>query len=429
MIEAYDAKWFDRIKRINAQVPYRLRAASYAEARRNFLANTAVEPDLEYQDIVDEAYEEKLTALKSLADDIVACGETHAAVKDLYLRKVAEKDAQLRLIRSAYDAQHDRSEAHGQVFKRCTELVYGKPQKEVFDDLVGRIQRKLANAPASVRGLGSYVRTMDLFSMGVISHVPVFEPISPSIPVEGDVIVDAELVKSAFERALDEAGLYQWTVSIDSAKVGSMVVWPRTRRVSVPNSGVLRARHGEKRLTERRLSALIAHEIRTHAVRAENGSASPLKLLSIGLDGYWRGEEGLATYREQMIAGAEDYSAPNVYLAIGLAYGLDRGERARTFSEVFAIMRDYFAVEYADTDADIDRLAFLTCIHVFRGATRQSPGLVLTKEITYREGNIAIHQLMKEVAADTSWLDAGKFDPANQVHMYALRTLGIIPGA
>ena len=48
---------------------------------------------------------------------------------------------------------------------------------------------------------------------------------------------------------------------------------------------------------------LIVHEIGTHVVRRENGKRSKLRLLGIGLDNYERGEEGIATMREQVLNG------------------------------------------------------------------------------------------------------------------------------
>lgn len=420
----FDETWFERIKSINAQVPLRLRTDSYRESKRSFLADPTREPDLSYDRLDDARYAEKQQKLAELSDDIARCETTPQPVKELYRDKIAEKRAQLSLVRSVYDMQRSGSgSAHyAEQFRVCTEQVYGAPRQDVFDHLVLRIQAQLATLPAVAKATPEYKRTIERFGKTVSTSLPSLEHIPGTHEPDEEVLSDADAVKEIFERELARKQLQGWRVDIDQNKVGSITVWPRTRVISVPNSGVLKARQHAKRLTRTKLAGLCAHEM-THVLRAEHGAHSPLLLLSIGLAGYLRGEEGIATYREQQIIGADDYAAPNVYLAIGLAYGLDRGGRMRTFSEVFAVMRDYYSL-WHEPDADIDTVTFLTCTKIFCGT---APGLVLTRDIAYREGNIAIHQLLDDRPNAAQWFDIGKFDPANEVHLRALRQLDIVP--
>ena len=170
-----------------------------------------------------------------------------------------------------------------------------------------------------------------------------------------------------------------------------------------------------KPLTPNALLGLIAHEIGTHVVRQARGAASQLQLLSLGLAGYEAGEEGLAMYREQQFTGFTDFAGVEAYRAAGLAYGLD-GHEPRSFRHAFEVLVDYFLiVRQVDTET-AQILAWKRCLRTFRGTPGGIPGCVFTKDIVYRDGNIATWVQMQDGTYNGIDLDAGKFDQTNPDH-------------
>lgn len=423
----FDEKWFERLHGIQAHIRRRLRTDSYSETKKAFLTAPHTEPEFSYGHLNDERYEEKMARLAELRKDIVRDQETDFVVKELYLRKIEERTAHLRMVRSAFLAlkSPDDSGHHAAKFRAASEAAFGAPRQDVFDQLVAAIRMKLSAMPPAVKATPAFARIEEVLRAPARITIPPLQSIEPSLVEAGRVFTDAEEVQKQFEAALDDVGLSNWRVEVNTGKVSSFMVWPSVRKITIPRSGVLRARRPAKELTHRMLKGLLAHEVRTHAVRTERGLASPLRLLSVGLHAYLRGEEGVATYREQLITGADDYASPHAYLAVGLAYGCDGGGKPRTFSQVFAILRDYYAVMFAGTERDIDTMAFLTCMQVFKGIDGGSP-LLFTRGVVYREGNIAIHTIMRERPNMRSWFDVGKYDPANAMHVRSLQKLGII---
>jgi hypothetical protein len=114
-----------------------------------------------------------------------------------------------------------------------------------------------------------------------------------------------------------------------------------------------------------------------------------------------------------------------MYFAIGLAYGLDRGGVRRSFSEVFALLCDYFAIRNHGGVRATRSKAFATCCRIFVQSPHTNIPLILTRDIVYREGNIAILDLLARDPSVELSFDIGKYDPTNDGHTAALKTLGI----
>lgn len=420
---AFDQKWFNRIKSVNAQLPSRLKIASHFTTKKRFLRDTTQEPVFVYQHITDRHLKEKKILLDDLELEMLSCNETLPAVKELYVKKIAEKRDQLRLVEILHTVQtSEQKEELLTVAKELTERVYGTPEQNIFNQIVNRVRGKLLSEWEHLQDLAAYRRLQYLFPRDLPTSVPDFQ--LPAVHDSGEANVvysDANQLAKRFKEALIGIGLDEWEVKIDEQKTGSIRVWPRNRYVSIPNSAVLRNRTNP--ITEHSLKGLLAHEVMVHARRVEHGRNSGLLLLSIGLDKYWRGEEGVATYYEQKVIGASDYAGFLPYFTVGLAYGLDRGGARRSFSEVFAILRDYHALDAYGKSRDPDTLAFLSCVRVFKA----DPSFVLTRDCVYREGNIAVHQLLQQKNLGDEYLNVGKYDPTNSDHVRCLTELGILP--
>lgn len=420
---AFDQKWFNRIKSVNAQLPTRLKIASHFATKKRFLRDVTQEPVFAYKHIIDRHLKEKKILLDDLELEILSCPETLPVVKELYVKKIAEKRDQLRLVEMLHTVQiSEQKEELLAMAKELTERIYGAPEQNTFNQIVNRVRARLLGEWEYLQDMAAYRRLYHLFPQDMSTSVP---DLSLSAAFDsgetGVVYIDAELLAKRFKETFKQIGLDEWEVKISEQKTGGIRVWPRNRYVSIPNSGILSNR--SNLITEHGLKGLLTHEVMVHARRVEHGRNSGLQLLSIGLDKYWRGEEGVATYYEQRVVGATDYAGFSPYFTVGLAYGLDRGGQRRTFSEVFAIIRDYHALDSYGKEQDPDSLAFLSCVRVFK----VDPSFVLTRDCVYREGNVAVHQLLQQKSLSDDYLNVGKYDPTNIDHVRCLTELGILP--
>jgi hypothetical protein len=102
---------------------------------------------------------------------------------------------------------------------------------------------------------------------------------------------DANEIAEIFEKALSNLQAEDWDVSIDTNRT-AINVSHEEKEVKVPES---------RSLSEQKLRGLVLHEIGTHVARRLKGERSRLQILGLGLDRYERGEEGVATIKEQII--------------------------------------------------------------------------------------------------------------------------------
>ena len=208
-----------------------------------------------------------------------------------------------------------------------------------------------------------------------------------------------------------------WQVIVEKEGTGIHVSQER-KAVIIPES---------RGLKHSALFALMEHELGTHIARREKGERSKLKLLGLGLDRYLKGEEGIATYRQQGVKGTDDFAGLGYHFAISLALGVDG--KKRNFRGVFGILKDYYFInskkEKTTAITDAQNEAWNNCVRIFRGTTCKNPGACFTKDIVYREGNIGIWKVIKENPEEERRFSIGKYDPANLRHIWILEQLGI----
>ena len=72
-----------------------------------------------------------------------------------------------------------------------------------------------------------------------------------------------------------------------------------------------------------------------------------------------------------------------------------------------------------------DENAWTTCVRTFRGTDSKTPGTCFTKDIIYREGNIAVWETLERNAPEMHRWNIGKYDPSNPRHLWVLDQLGI----
>jgi len=107
--------------------------------------------------------------------------------------------------------------------------------------------------------------------------------------------LNATQATEQFNAALEQYGLRDWKVVISDHVVA---------RCTVTSQKML-VRH-DATFTQKAVDALIAHEIETHILCAENAQHQPYHILQKGTAGYLETQEGLASFSQNRIYTPED---------------------------------------------------------------------------------------------------------------------------
>lgn len=394
-----------------------------------FVAGDIDEPELVYKDIELVHIDEHLEDIDALQAVVQAYSDE--VVRRAYLPKLEETRAKYELLRAALEG-NDRAVIDASV------RMYGNPRDDIFHYSQGQL-REYMDRVEEVYGTHPVVRSaLDTLRPCVASTVLAhysFDLITfPEVRTyDNQPPLTAEQIRTLCEDAFVREGIDTWQVLIDAP--GERMTFNTNqdmRTVFIPSDGDLL--HRKHLLTKERVAAIVAHEIGTHVVRRERGADSPLALLGVGLAGYLKGEEGIATYAEQVRDGTRHFAGGLGYLAVGWAVGLDG--TPRTFRGLYEVLVPYCiitAVEHAMTyQRDIaleaieqraKRQAWARCVRTFRGTSGSTPGACFTKDIVYREGNIAIWELVAKNPSVVDTFSLGKFDPANPDHTQLLKDL------
>ncbi len=431
--EALDKEWYRRFVEEGSFQAYEYMDGDKAfrdEEKRKFLAGETENPTLDYPKIDREQLGAREEALLSLKKDVLA-RESDPTVKQVYRWRINEKLAEVRLLRATADGDMER-------FARYSKFVYGEPSKEIFGYTINQIrgiaERKLNHESEQVRVVAE--RLLAQFEKQEVDfekpdaalvegvNVQIKKEMEGVATVEGDDSREfgAEEVKRVFDEVLHSLGAEGWNVIVDTSSKTGISVDQENRFVRVPAT---------KTLAKDKLTKLVAHEIGTHVVRRMNGERSRLRLLGIGLDRYEGGEEGVASAREQSFDGeVDEFAGLDGHLAIALALGLDGQER--DFRGVYQVMEDISYLRNAkkgrsheEVLAMSQKTAWDRSVRTFRGTDAKTKGVCFTKDMIYREGNIGVWEALKRNPEEMIRWSVGKYDPANERHLWVLNQLGI----
>lgn len=358
------------------------------------------------------------------------------AAKELYQTKCLEQVAIHNLLQAVKE-KNDKNfhDASVSIYGSPNEMLYWYTLEQInkrFKSLISKVDPKRRTLHKAYKIWSAYYETQNKPAIGVF-HAPHYEGIY--VPYD-DEVDSAEKIAKIFKKYLERREITNWSVVIDSAgNRTAFSVEQATRTIHIPHGTDLRSR--AKVLTKQYVKALLAHEIGVHVVRRERGEQSTLGLLATGLNKYLRGEEGLATFAEQLITGTEFYSGESGYFSIGAAMGLLG--TPLDFARLFEVLHAYFILTYADKALEedgfyeLDELrmqsfdsAWNRTLRTFRGTSGKTPGAVYTRDIIYLEGNRNIWKLAgEEPKVKDEWL-IGKYDPANTMHVEHLKALGLL---
>ena len=183
----------------------------------------------------------------------------------------------------------------------------------------------------------------------------------------------AEETKAIFEEVLSGYSLHEWQVSVRPKLVADCTVG--AKRIYIRGGATFSQEH---------IDALIAHEIETHVLTAENGDHQPFAILRRGTANYLDTQEGLAIYNQNRIL-SESHSK-----RFGPARSVLSVDYALTHS--FAQTRLYLEEELGYSP----QKALTKALDVKRGLTRTEESGGFTKGLVYFRGERAIHKFVKE---------------------------------
>jgi len=434
-LEAYDEAIFDVYDSVKVDVLKGVNpdAESLRTEKETFLSGASSEPKFSYTHLDTVYLDEKEITLLDLKREVASRGDFEPAIKRAYHWAINEKIAQIRMLRCTKLAANGVDpEKNMRRFQRYSEYIYGAPQQDIFNEVMDGLGRRLADAQVDMTSevSAAYERLLGLlgtFRASVVDHGSEVYGIYKNVPVNRDeqAVTDAEELKKIFEEAIKTLGLAEWKAVVDkTGRRQAIAVAAKSKKVQLPGSDELALRSEKAKLTKEKIAGLIAHELGTHAMRSEYARVDGrIKLLMRGFDRYTVGEEGLATYREHEASGRhEDYAGYIPYFVSGLAYGLD-GVAPRTFGEVHQILTDYYIVIDGSSLERAKELAWNSCVRAYRGTVGNVPGVVFTKDILYREGNIATYSFYHEGTDKMVDVNLGKFDQNNERHVSILSEL------
>ena len=418
---AVDEKWYKNLEAI--KLPDILEQLNEkkedAEKQKNLFESEKIRnPEFKYPKLEKlnlDQYEKSLLGLKK---EIIE-NEANEAIKLMYCWSLNERIARIRMLKATKEGNDAR-------FFRYSRFIHGMPDEDIFRYSMEKINEEILLKKDSddLRVRFAINRLKDSLPwLEEKSNVPrqSFEKKSLIIdPNKDQRKYDATAISEIFQWFLENRNLHEWKVIIEKegAKKGVSVSQSK-KHILIPEKSQMRIDA---------LHKLIEHEIGTHAVRGHNGGRSKLKLLGLGLDRYIKGEEGIATYAEQKAVGADDYSGFDGHLAVALAVGSDGIKR--DFRSVYNVLRDYYFVKSSGVDLDkawksARNSAWIRSLRTFRGTSGSTAGACMTKDIAYREGNIATWGIISENPSEEKLFSLGKYDPANPRHLWILEQLGI----
>ena len=136
------------------------------------------------------------------------------------------------------------------------------------------------------------------------------------------------------------------------------------------------------KIPERRVEALLAHEVGVHSLTYFNGHAQSFKLLSSGLAGYEELQEGLAVVAEYLVGGL---NKSRLRLLAARVIAADSLVNGASFIDTFRLLNDTYNLK--------QRTAFNITVRVYRAGG-------LTKDAVYLRGLLQLLQYLRSAPLD-----------------------------
>ncbi len=438
-VEPIDARWFARFSKIASFQVYEYFAGDqkYRDRQKKlFLEDKAENPKLDYPLLGSRQLQQKRIKLKKLLDDI-AEQEKNSLVRRAYQKKIKEKITGIDLLLAS-------QRKNWKIFSKNCQKLYSRPTLQGQGHTISWLKKKLDQAEKkNYFGISEdKIVELESFIFNWTKKIPskyrrikkprnaifqkarknflddfgkIFQPAK-----KNQAPFDAVATSKIFNSSLELGGFPDWKANVARSNSISISVDIGRKQIKIPH---------RKKLYLSDLKSLIAHEIGTHVVRQSNGEKSGLFLLGVGLARYEQGEEGIATFREQLTRPQfDDFLGFPGFLPICLALGSDG--KKRNFRAVFEMLEAIFFLlkmlggkKSAKAKREAREEAWERSVRTFRGTDCSTPGTCFMKDIIYREGNIRIWRLVSNKPSLMKDFNIGKYDPANPEHLEIIESL------
>lgn len=431
-----DAQWYEPFKNICSFQAYEYLTGDFTKRniqKKKFLTGQIENPKLDFPKLNKKDLLARQKAILNLQKDILK-NETNKLVKETYTLKIAEKMAEIDLLLASINKDWG-------AYMKAGIIAFDKPSEKMFKGFITLIKDILDDyAQTTNPSLSEYAHRFrnayPIFARTsrTTYHRPTLKdrklaqtyteaelgPLLYDLP-ESREKPSHEFIQQVFARALKHINAKGWKAKLDTNST-LFNVNQEERIVRIPI---------RKEISYRSLRRLLIHEIGTHVKRRIRGENSALMLLGLGLDGYEKGEEGIATMREQITTlPFQEYKGIPNYLASSFALGMDGTPRA--FREVFELMDMWYTMRFlskghplSTTRTKAQNGAWKNCLRMFRGTDCKTPGVCFLKDYMYYEGNINVWNCIRKTPQEITRFSVGKYDPSNEEHIHILDKLRI----
>ncbi len=313
---------------------FHLRPINYEDEKKKFLADHHYSPQFVYSEVTFDSYhlKEKLTTDESRCDDSPA--------GKLFRGKIRELNAKMELLQSIGTEK----------FSSKSEALYGFPD----ESLIYHAKEKLRSMPAAF--------------------------------TESEGILSPDDVWKRLKDVFNSYHLKDWKVEFKKGMVADSTAGKR---------GILFVA-ADASFTEDRLRMIIAHEIETHILTAENGKKQVYGLFNRGFGFYLETQEGLAIWNQERVLNHDvqkNYRAAQLVLIVKFA-------KSHSFAQ---------CAMYCMEMGMPPEKAFKTAAKVKRGLEDTSMEGVFTKDALYFSGYLQIQNFVGN-GGDLKELYYGKYN-------------------
>lgn len=361
--------------------------------------------------------------------DSIASGETNNIVRDAYLPALDSLLLNIQLILAGTTGDM-------QTYHSASEQLYGHPNQAVFEaacawirdnalttsvghsELLAKLRDDVLEIiPRTRADYHLLIPSEATFAAVKQSHDHYYVQLFGSEGLPNMPYIDETVGNEICRRALTNIGSDYTLAPSDN---NLWAVLPSKEQVVYP--------HGY-RLDRDEFVGIVCHEIGSHVLESINGARSALHLLSSGLAGYEKGNEGRAFLREQIVYDHErtflrQFSWEYIVLlhvSVSLAAGLDGKpyDFVRLYDTLYKLY--YFWRERREPRATNNEVfarqeAWYLAVRILKGTPGDGSAAYL-KDTVYLEGNVRCWQLAAEDPSVILFGDKGKFDITNPDHI------------
>lgn len=432
---------------IDPAILSKFRPANAEEAEVEFCKNPYLyKPKNNYENYTPESVFELGKSIESAIEVLENDQDLSKIEQEIYGSQIEVQAKRYKFLRAGLDFKSAQTEeeksAAREEFMKYNREIWGVPERETFESLLGEKLSKLSKKEFDNRGrwiresLLAEFPDVDLEKTGerFKPSSEVFEAFGdgvrmlfaeqlaqvPDAPRDGDKF-SAQEIGEVFQKVLGsfEDGTEFSKYEISWKDSGAISVNSSKRQISISKN-----RAG---VSKKQLEGLVAHEICTHYYRAQIGEDYGIAPLRKGLDGYLDTEEGIARAMEMAVSGKYVEAGVPHYLTAGMAEFM-----GANFRDAYEINWRIYALEDSKTgeisDEDIKKAqekSYKNTQRIFRG-TDEMPWF---KDLSYYNGGQKIWQYIEKNIDDPMLFDdlllGGKsnvFDKSHERILYGLKT-------